>query len=178
MACGRLGDPPTIRFADEPLPLYRFLEQTRFTIPGVELIADSEVSLRNDPYLIDHAFSGEPLLPAVVGLEAMTQVAQTVSGKTALRIDNVELLHPVTLATMRVAALRVGGLVGERVARASGTPVGGGAPGGAHHSEDVVDIAIRSSSTQFHLDHFRARVVVGTRGERARLTIPGGAVTH
>src|ERR1044071_9527802 len=143
MACGRLGDPPTIRFADEPLPLYRFLEHTRFTIPGVVLIADSEVSLPNVRYLIDHAFSGEPQLPAVVGLEAMTQVAQTVSGKTALRIDNVELLHPVTLATMRVAAL-----VGDRVARASGTPVGGGAPGGAHHSEDVVDIAIRSSSTQ------------------------------
>ncbi|HJQ35692.1 MAG TPA: beta-ketoacyl synthase N-terminal-like domain-containing protein [Thermoanaerobaculia bacterium] len=149
MACGRLGDPATIRYADEAMPLYRFLEQPRFTIPGVELIADSEVSLRNDPYLVDHAFSGEPLLPAVVGLEAMTQIAQTVTGKTAVRIDNVELLHPVTLATVRVASLVRG---------------------------DVVDIAVRSSSTQFHLDHFRAKVHVGTRVEASRLSIPNGSV--
>jgi enediyne polyketide synthase len=149
MACGRLGDPATIRYADEAMPLYRFLEQPRFTIPGVELIADSEVSLRNDPYLVDHAFSGEPLLPAVVGLEAMTQIAQTVTGQTAVRIDNVELLHPVTLATMRVAALVNG---------------------------DHVDVAVRSSSTQFHLDHFRARVVVGTRSQRPRIDIAAGEV--
>jgi len=144
MACGRLGDPPTIRYADEPLPLYRFLEQPRFSIPGVELVADSEVSLRNDPYLTDHAFAGEPLLPAVMGLEAMAQVARTVSGKMPTRIDHVELLHPVTLAKIRVASLVRG---------------------------NTVDVAIRSSSTQFHLDHFRARVHVGERSERPRIDI-------
>jgi len=149
MACGRLGDPPTIRFADEPLPLYRFLEQPRFSIPGVELVADSEISLRNDPYLTDHAFSGEPLLPAVVGLEAMSQIARTVSGEMPTRIDNVELLHPVTLATMRVASLV---------------------------KDNTVDVSIRSSSTQYQLDHFRARVHVGTRGERPRIDIADGSV--
>jgi len=149
IACGRLGDPPTIRFADEPLPLYRFLEQPRFSIPGVELVADAELSLRNDPYLTDHAFGGEPLLPAVVGLEAMAQVARTVSGEMPVKIENVELLHPVTLATIRIASL-------------------------VH--DDTVDVAVRSSSTQFHLDHFRARVHVGERPERPRIEIADGHV--
>ena len=158
MACGRLGDPPTIRYADEPLPLYRFLEQPRFSIPGVELVADSEVSLRNDPYLTDHAFAGEPLLPAVMGLEAMAQIARTVSGKMPTRIDHVELLHPVTLAKIRVAAL-----VEDRQSCLSGTDKSVCPP--------LVHVAIRSSSTQFHLDHFRARVHVGAPSERPRIDI-------
>jgi len=149
MACGRLGDPPTIRFAEEPMPLYRFLEKPRVSIPHVELVADAEISLRNDPYLEDHAFSGEPLLPAVVGLEAMAQVAKTVSGVLPSRIDNVELLHPVTLATIRIAALM---------------------------NDSRIDVAVRSSSTQFHLDHFRARVHVGPRPERPRIEIAEGQV--
>jgi len=149
MACGRLGDPATIRYADDPPPLYRFLEQPRVTIPGVELIVDSEVSLRNDPYLEDHAFGGEPLMPAVMGLEAMAQIARTVSGKLPLRIDNVELLQPVTLGTVRVAALLDG-----------------------NHA----DVAVRTSSTQFKLDHFRARVTVGERPERPHITLPEGDV--
>ena len=149
MACGRLGDPPTIRYADEPLPLYRFLEQPRLAIPGVELVTDAELSLRNDPYLEDHAFAGEPLLPAVVGLEAMAQVARTVSGELPSRIEHVELLQPVTLATMRVAALVNG---------------------------DRVDVAVRSSSTQFAMDHFRARVYVTPRRERPRIEIADGFV--
>jgi enediyne polyketide synthase len=149
MACGRLGDPPTIRYADDPPPLYRFLEQPRVFIPGVELVCDSEVSMRNDPYLEDHAFKGEPLLPAVVGLEAMSQVARMLSGELPSRIDNVELLQPVTLATMRVAALLTG---------------------------DRVDVAVRTSSTQYRLDHFRAKVTVGPRPERPRIDLPEGNV--
>lgn len=149
MACGRLGDPPTIRFADDPPPLYRFLEQPRVVVPGVELVCDSEISLRNDPYLADHAFSGEPLVPAVVGLEAMAQAALMLSGQAPSRIDNVELLQPVTLATMRVAALQTG---------------------------DRIDVAVRTSSTQFRLDHFRARLTVGPPPKRPRIKLPAGTV--
>jgi enediyne polyketide synthase len=72
-----------------------------------------------------------------------------VSGELPSRIDNVELLHPVTLATIRIASL---------------------------HRDTHVDVAIRSSSTQFHLDHFRARVHVGPRSERPRIELPEGRV--
>lgn len=49
----------------------RFIEKPRVHVPGVELIADAELSADNDPYLADHVYQDVPLLPAVVGLEAM-----------------------------------------------------------------------------------------------------------
>lgn len=149
MACGRLGDPPTIRFDVGAPPLLRFLEQTRVHIPGVELIADAELFTRNDPYLDDHAFGGEPLFPAVVGMEAMVQVAHTVTGALPSRIDNLELLHPVTRSTVRIASL-------------------------VNHED--VQLALRSSSTQFKLDHFRTRISVAPRAERPRIDIPAGNI--
>ena len=149
MACGRLGDPPTLRFDTGETPLLRFLEQTRVHVPGVELIADSELSTRNDPYLDDHAFGGEPLFPAVVGMEAMAQIARTVTGSLPSRIDNLELLHPVTQSTVRIVALQSG---------------------------DSVKLALRSSSTQYKLDHFRTNISVAPRGERPRIDIPLGNV--
>ena len=149
MACGRLGDAPTLRFATGETPLLRFLEQPRIHIPAVELIADSELSTRNDPYLTDHAFGGEPLFPAVVGMEAMAQVARTVTGGMPSRIDGLELLHPVTQSTVRIASVVEG---------------------------DAVQLALRSSSTQFRLDHFRSRISVAPRAESPRIDIPAGTI--
>ena len=149
MACGRLGDAATIRFDASETPMLRFLEQTRIHIPGVELIADSELSTRNDPYLTDHAFGGEPLFPAVVGMEAMAQVAKTVAGALPSRIENLELLHPVTQSTVRIASLLEG---------------------------DSVKLALRSSATQYKLDHFRTRISVAPRADRPRIDIPAGNV--
>jgi enediyne polyketide synthase len=149
MACGRLGDPPTIRYDAEAPPLLRFLEQPKVHIAGVELIADSELSLRNDPYLEDHAFGGEPLFPAVVGMEAMAQVARAATGAVPSRIDNLELLHPVTQSTLRIASVV---------------------------EDDVVRLALRTSATQFSLDHFRTSISTAPRRERPRIDIPAGNV--
>ncbi|HUR80669.1 MAG TPA: KR domain-containing protein, partial [Thermoanaerobaculia bacterium] len=149
MACGRLGDPATIRYESEAPPLLRFLEQPRVNIAGVELIADSELTTRNDPYLDDHAFGGEPLFPAVVGMEAMMQIARAATGALPSRIDDLELLHPVTQSTVRIASVVDG---------------------------DAVRLALRTSATQFSLDHFRARVSVAPRRERPRIDIPEGNV--
>lgn len=149
MACGRLGDPPTLRFDAGETPLLRFLEHPRVHVPGVELVADAELSTRNDPYLDDHAFGGEPLFPAVVGMEAMVQIARAATGTLPSRIDALELLQPVTESTMRIASLVDG---------------------------DSVRLALRTSSTQFRLDHFRARISVAPRAERPRIDIPAGEV--
>ena len=149
MACGRLGDPPTIRFDAEAPPLLRFLEQPKVNIAGVELIADSELSLRNDPYLADHAFGGEPLFPAVVGMEAMAQVARAATGALPSRIDNLELLHPVTQSTLRIASVV---------------------------ENDTVRLALRTSATQFSLDHFRTHISTAPRRERPRIDVPKGNV--
>jgi enediyne polyketide synthase len=42
--------------------------------------------------------------------------------------------------------------------------------------EKRVDVAVRSSSTQFRLDHFRATLTVGPRPERPRIDLPTGNV--
>jgi enediyne polyketide synthase len=79
----------------------------------------------------------------------MMQVARTVTGAIPTRIDNLELLHPVTQSTVRIAALL---------------------------DHDEVKLALRSSSTQFKLDHFRTRISVAPHAERPRIDIPQGDV--
>ncbi len=73
---GRFGNLPTLKFDRPELPLMRFLEHSRVYFPGIELITDAELSTDADPYVTEHAFQGEQLLPAVMGMEAMAQVAK------------------------------------------------------------------------------------------------------
>jgi len=39
-------------------------------MPGIELVADAELSAESDPYLLDHLLDGDLLFPAVLGMEA------------------------------------------------------------------------------------------------------------
>ena len=80
VVAGRFGEPPTLKMIEPELPLRRFLERKRVFYPGVELVVDAELSLRTDPYLADHVVQKQPLLPAVLGLEAMAQAAMALAG--------------------------------------------------------------------------------------------------
>jgi enediyne polyketide synthase len=134
MVAGRLGPHPPLPMQGE-IPLLRFLEKPRVHYPGVELVADAQLSTASDPYLLDHVFESQPLLPGVMALEAMTQAAMAVTGETRMpvlsdvRFDRPLVVAPGTRVTMRVAAL-----VRE--------------PG-------RVEVAVRSSTTSFQVDHFR-----------------------
>jgi enediyne polyketide synthase len=133
---GRFGTPPTLILDRPPLPLLRFLENPRVHYPGIELVADSELSADSDPYLADHVFRGEPLFAAVLGLEAMAQAATALTGLTGPPVfEHVELRRPVVVPAGRSVTLRVAALV-----RAPGR----------------VEAALRDSSTAFATDHFRA----------------------
>jgi enediyne polyketide synthase len=118
------------------LPLRRFLERKRVFYPGVELVVDAELSLRADPYLADHVLQKQPLLPAVLGLEAMAQTAMALAGSADAPVfENVEFPRPVAVSdkaalTIRLAALR----------RETG----------------CVEVCLRSEETDFQVDHFRA----------------------
>src|SRR6267142_1578342 len=81
---GRFGDLPTLQFDRPELPLLRFLERPVVHYPGIELITETELSSASDPYAAEHAFAGEQLLPAVIAMEAMTQVAMTLESATHL----------------------------------------------------------------------------------------------
>ena len=163
VVCGRFGRPATIRFVGDQLPFLRFIERVGAHVPGVELVVDAELSVDSDPYLADHVYGGEQLLPAVVGLEAMAQAALTLDGRsgpiTGYRFEDVAFARPVVVpasgsTTLRIAALR--------------------------HPSGRVDVALRSSSTGYQVDHFRAScMLVSEPGEppsRSRSPVCGEAI--
>ncbi|MBK8269990.1 MAG: SDR family NAD(P)-dependent oxidoreductase [Planctomycetes bacterium] len=137
IVAGRFGSPPTLAARVEPLPLLRFVERPLVDIPNVELVVDAEISDTTDPYGRDHALHGEPLFPAVVGLEAMSQVAAALIGKVATPtiIEDVALLRPIVVPPGRSVALRIAALV---------------------RAENRVEVVLRTSATDFQTDHFRA----------------------
>ncbi|MFL5963749.1 MAG: SDR family NAD(P)-dependent oxidoreductase [Gaiellaceae bacterium] len=135
LAVGRFGLPRTVELDCQPTQLRRFLERRLVDYPGIELVAEAELDLGTDPYLTDHRLDGVALLPAVLGIEAMAQAAETLLGVTPHTVVDLELERPITIPpdgkrTIRIAALR----------REDGT----------------VEAAIRSDETAFQADHFRA----------------------
>lgn len=134
---GRFGDSPTLVFDRPELPFRRFLEDTRFYVPGVELIVESELSLENDPYLNEHVFRGERLLPAVVGLEAMAQTAMALVGTDQRPwFEDAGFHRPVVVSERSPQTIRVAAVVRN-----------------AH----TVDVVLRSGESNFQVDVFNVR---------------------
>jgi len=133
---GRFGRPVTLELEGAPLPLLRFLEKTQVHYPGIELVADAELTLDSDPYLKDHVFQGQRLLPAVMGMEAMAQAAMALAEKnTQPVLEQVRFDRPVALPESGRLTIRVAALMRE--------------PG-------LVEVVLRSEESSFAVDHFRA----------------------
>jgi enediyne polyketide synthase len=133
---GRLHEMPTLEIERPELPFLRFLEKPRVYYPGIELIVDAELSTSTDPYLDDHIFRGERLLPAVMGMEAMAQVFMALVGTNEPpAFEQVRFERPVVIRDGVANTIRVAALVR--------------APG-------CVDVVLRSSETSFQVEHFRA----------------------
>ncbi len=133
---GRFGEPPTLRIEKPELPFLRFLEQPRVYYPGVELITDAELSSDTDPYLNEHCFQGERLLPAVLGIEAMVQAAVALAGKPGPPVlEQVTFRRPIVVPPEGATTIRVAALVRE--------------PG-------LVEVVVRSAESAFQVDHFQA----------------------
>jgi enediyne polyketide synthase len=118
------------------LPLRRFLEIPRVYYPGIELVVDSDISLASDPYLQDHVLKKEHLLPAVVSLEAMAQVASVLLDVSEPPVfEDVEFAQAISVPAQGKIRVRVAGLL---------------------TSEGIVELVIRTEATGFALDHVRA----------------------
>ncbi|SDW08623.1 enediyne polyketide synthase [Saccharopolyspora shandongensis] len=103
---------PTASFGTGPEPLLRFDEDRLTRTPGVEAVSDAHLSPGADRYLDDHRIACTPILPAVLGLEAMAQVASVAGADCARSFTDVELREPIAVddeATIRIAALTGGG---------------------------------------------------------------------
>ncbi len=142
---GRLGDAPTVKLDTRQLPFLRFLEKPLVFYPGIELIVEAEVSSSTDSYVQEHQVQGEQILPAVIGLEAMAQAAQAVTGCSERpSFDDVQFLRPLVVPFQDALTLRIMTLV---------------------HYDGKVEIAIRSSETRYQVNHFQAFCHFSGQGE-------------
>ncbi len=161
VVAGRFGRPLTLGFDRPELPFLRFLERAPVLVPGVELVAEAELSAATDPYLADHVFRGEPLFPAVLGLEAMAQAATALCGARQLpTFESVDLPRPIVVPVTGVAVLRIAALV---------------------RSPGVVEVVLRSDSDSFQSDRFRGRcrfAPEGSAGAAEELSGLAGPVTE
>ncbi|MBE9105834.1 SDR family NAD(P)-dependent oxidoreductase, partial [Nostoc cf. edaphicum LEGE 07299] len=141
---GRFGGLPTLPVEHPELPLLRFLEQPRVYYPGVELVADATLFTGTDLYLNDHQFQGERVFPAVLGLEAMAQVAMALA-RTEQRpmFEQVKFDRPVVVAESTPLKIRIAALM---------------------HEPGHIEVALRSEQTAFAVDHFQATCWIGKRG--------------
>jgi enediyne polyketide synthase len=130
----RTGNLPTLGFGHSDLPFLRFLENVRLHYPCIELIANAEISADTDPYLKDHCFRGDQIFPAVLGMEAMAQVASALEEtKQSPKFHNLRFNRPIIVPPGKSIVLRV-----AAVRRRPG----------------VIAVAVRSSTTSFNVDHF------------------------
>jgi enediyne polyketide synthase len=136
VATSRFGQSPTLKIEEPLLPLLRFLETPRLFFPGVELVADVQLSQGKDPYLDDHVLQGQRILPAVMSLEAMAQAAMAL-GQSAAQptFENAQFLRPIIIPDHGSATIRLACLADE-----SGR----------------IEIVLRSDSTDYQVDHCRA----------------------
>lgn len=133
---GRFGELPTITLEKPELPFRRFLEKPLLFYPGVELVVEATLSAASDPYVMDHILHGEPLFPAVMGLEAIAQTAMALARSEEPPVfEKVILARPVVVPRSGDTTIRVLGLLRE--------------PG-------LVEVAVRCEQTGFEVDHFRA----------------------
>lgn len=137
---GRTEGIDTVRRDLPELPLLRFTGTPLVRYHGVELVTEVELNAGTDPYLADHLLDGNLLLPAVIGMEAMTQVASAVTGRTGTApvIEGAKFLRPIVVPPAGSTRIRIAATV-------TGT--------------DTVDVAIHAEDTGFVAEHFRARLV-------------------
>ncbi|EHR52748.1 polyketide synthase family protein [Saccharomonospora marina XMU15] len=136
---GRMGGLPTLPplEAVEP-PLCRFIDRVVVHYPGIELVTEAQLSVGSDPYLSDHLFDGELLFPATLGMEAMTQVATAVLGRTGTPLlSDVEFLRPIVVGNDKATTIRLAALALD---------------------DETASVVIRTEHTDFSADHFRATI--------------------
>jgi enediyne polyketide synthase len=95
---------PTLQFADPKVPAGRFLENILKFQPGVECVAEVLLHPERDIYLLDHNYNGSLLFPAVMGMEAMSQVALKcarvyLDEPAAPVLENLRFVRPIVVPT-------------------------------------------------------------------------------
>ena len=90
-ASGGGEEPPS----GEEGPVRPFVSQ--MTSDGKAMRAEKVFSLESDYYLRDHAISGTPYVPGVMGIETFMEAAAAASGKAPAGLEDVRFMLPIKL---------------------------------------------------------------------------------
>jgi enediyne polyketide synthase len=129
-----------------------FVEQPSLLEPGVELRCRTRLTLERDPYLADHSFRDNLLLPTVFGLEAMAEAAAHTLGPEFPGVkgfESVSLERPIVVSPERGTEIELHVVVAEPDAQ----------------GRQTADVHIRTEQDDFQADCFSAVVVLGAREE-------------
>ncbi|MER7760776.1 type I polyketide synthase [Streptomyces sp. NPDC097619] len=138
---GRTEGIGTVRKDLPQLPLLRFTGTPLVRYHGVELVTEVELNAGTDAYLADHLLDGNLLLPAVLGMEGMVQVARAATGWEKVPvIEGAKFLRPIVVPPNGTTRIRIAATV---------------------TGPDTVDVAVHSEETGFVAEHFRARLLYG-----------------
>lgn len=110
----RFGPPPDLPLGLIELPMLRFIDNPLIVFPGTEFVIESTLSFGRDPYLDDHAVGGHAVLPAVMGLEAMAQVASALVPLGAqIAVSDIEFCRALHVPANRETRIRIAALRNE-----------------------------------------------------------------
>ena len=109
----------------------RFLREVAVYYPRVELICTARLSVASDPFLADYRIDGLPVLPPVLALEALAQVASVLAGRPVRQASGVTLDSPVPVPLADETLIRIC----------------------AQRDGDRITAAVRSSASSYLIDH-------------------------
>ena len=153
---GRAGIPAPAAIGAAALPspgAGRFADVTLVHYPGVELICETQLSLRTDPYLADYRVDGMPVLPPVMALEAMAEVARALAGRPLRRATAVSMDAPIVIPAAAQA--------GQALVRIC-----------AQRDADTIQVVLRCAESGFGVEHYRAAFGCGEDVAREPQTAP------
>ncbi|MEV4060344.1 type I polyketide synthase [Nonomuraea dietziae] len=116
-----------------------YVQRIRTLVPGVELIAETDLDVERHPYLLDHKIDGLVILPAVCAMEAMAEAAAMVSGRAISGLAGCRFDRPVIIPDDGTRTVRICALVSE---------------------SGQIDVVLRSDESGYAVDHFYARAVL------------------
>jgi enediyne polyketide synthase len=107
----RFGPPPDMQLGSVELPMGRFIDEPKVHFPGVELIVETVLTRGRDPYLDDHVVSGQAVMPMVMGLEAMAQIAAALAPLgPRIAVSDVVLSRAVSVPQVGAMRIRIAAL--------------------------------------------------------------------
>jgi enediyne polyketide synthase len=146
--CSRYGALPTFALAKAPArDAFRFVEKPISQFPGIELVSEAVLSTASDPYLDDHVYYGQRVLPAVMAFEAMAQHAASLLPQAGrITIEHAVFQSPIIVpkdgsVRIRICASRIG--------------------------ERRFVSTIRSETSEFSVDCFRAELLIEPKADVA-----------